>query len=289
MLYFYSMFFVLYDDQLISADTPIIKSGNRGLRYGDGLFETMKCVDGRIHLLPYHFERLWQGALALQMEFPRLFTPKYVEEQIFRLLHKNGHLSFSRIRISLFRGQGGLYDPEHHHPQLLIESWPLSDAYRSLNNNGLHLCLYDQARKSPDAFSQFKHNNFLPYLMGAIEAKKQRCNDAIIINSHGYVCDTTIANLFIIKDNIISTPPLEDGGVAGIMRKLLMEHLPKLGYETKEQSLLPADIANADEVFLSNALFGIRWAGRYNDATYTNIAIQKIYGELRQTSPVLFC
>jgi branched-chain amino acid aminotransferase len=289
MLYFYSMSFVLFNDQLIPAYEPIVRAGNRGLRYGDGLFETMKCHDGLIHLLPYHLERLWQGALALQMEFPRLFTPTYVEEQIFRLLQKNGHLSFSRIRLSLFRGQGGLYDPEHHHPQLLIESWPLSDGYRSLNSNGLQLCLYDEARKSPDAFSHIKHNNFLPYLMGAIEAKKKKCNDAVILNSHGLICDTTIANLFIIKDEIISTPPLKDGAVAGIMRHQLLQLLPMLGYQVIEKSLAPEDVSDADEVFLSNALFGIRWVGGFHDASYSNSIIQKIYRDLRQTSPALFC
>ncbi len=280
---------VIYNGSRINANEPIISAGNRGLRYGDGLFETMKCVNGKMLQFAEHMQRLRNGAAALQFEIPKHHTDSFFEEQIISLLKKNRHDEFARIRLSFFRANGGLYDAEHHRPNWLIETFPLSDVYSELNLNGWHLCLFDACRKSPDAFSQFKHNNFLPYIMGAIEAQKQKCKDAVILNSHGNICDTTVANLFIIKQEIIYTPPISEGCVAGIQRAQLLKHLPLLGYRIEEKPLSIADLHEADEAFVSNSLFAIRWIGQFNNKNYGNKMAQKIYLDLKQTCPFLFC
>ena len=212
-----------------------------------------------------------------------------LEEQIIGLLEKNKHQDFSRIRFSLFRTNGGLYDAEHHRPNWLIETFPLSEVYNEWNVNGWHLCVSDACRKSADAFSRYKHNNFLPYIIGALEAQKQKCKDAVILNASGNVCDTTVANIFIIKNERIYTPPISDGCVAGIQRAQLLKLLPGMGYSVEEKTLNVSDLIDADEIFVSNSLFVIRWVGQFENNSYGNKLTQKIYQDLRQTSPFLFC
>ena len=280
---------IIYNGSRIDANLPIITAGNRGLRYGDGLFETMKSVKGNILQFPEHMQRLRAGALSLMMEIPKLHTDAFFEDQIKGLLLKNKHENFGRIRLSLFRANGGLYDPEHHRPNWLVETFDLSDVYDEWNANGWHLCLFDACRKSADAFSQFKHNNFLPYVMGALEAQKQKCKDAVILNASGNICDTTVANIFIIKNECIYTPPVSEGCVAGIQRAQLLNLLPRIGYQVEEKPLSVSDLREADEIFVSNSLFVIRWVGQFENKQYSNKLTQKIYQDLRQTSPFLFC
>lgn len=290
ILYFYTiMNSIIYNGSKINTNEPIITAGNRGLRYGDGLFETMKCVHGKIFQFAAHMHRLRKGAQALQFEIPQHHTDPFFEAQIISLLKKNQHEKSGRIRLSFFRANGGLYDAEHHRPNWLIETFPLSDVYHEWNINGWHLCLYDACRKSADGFSQFKHNNFLPYILAALEAQKQKCKDAVILNANGNICDTTVANIFIIKKETIYTPPISDGCVAGIQRAQLLEHLPLLGYQVEESSLTVADLLEADEIFVSNSLFVIRWVGQFENNNYGNNLTLKIYQDLKQTCSFLFC
>jgi branched-chain amino acid aminotransferase len=136
------------------------------------------------------------------------------------------------------------------------------------NEKGLSINIYPEARKAIDTFSNLKSNNYLPYFMAALYAKQHRLNDCLILNTNGNVCDATIANIFIMKGNIVSTPPLSEGCVAGVMRRYLLEHLSSVGYKPAEVPITIPDIRNADEVLLSNAIYGIRWAEQFDDITF---------------------
>ncbi|MCX6294032.1 MAG: aminotransferase class IV [Sphingobacteriales bacterium] len=168
------MAFINYNGKYIDDSNPIIQANNRGFRFGDGIFETMKFKKGKIIFVDEHLSRLWQGLKRFQFDLPKLFTPDYLEKQILGLVQKNKNSS-ARIRLTVFRGNGGLNDPENHNPNFIIETWNLPETNGDLNENGLQCILFKDALKSIDAFSNLKHNNYLPYLMGAIEAKKMKC------------------------------------------------------------------------------------------------------------------
>ncbi|MEO8861884.1 MAG: aminotransferase class IV, partial [Ginsengibacter sp.] len=128
--------FFLYNNKFYAENTPVISSENRSLRYGDGLFETMKVTKGRIVNKQYHFERLFSGLDLLQFEFPKSFSAIFLEKKITELITKNNHFNNTRIRLMIFRGNGGIFDPENNNPNYIIESWNLSDEME-LNQNGL--------------------------------------------------------------------------------------------------------------------------------------------------------
>jgi branched-chain amino acid aminotransferase len=128
-----------------------------------------------------------------------------------------------------------------------------------------------------DVLSSLKTNNYLVYAMGAIHAKKHRFNDSLILNSSNRVCDSTIANVFWVKDKKVYTPPLSEGCVAGVMRANLLTRIPNEGLEVTEKEATEQDLLDADELFLTNALNGIRWVRQFRHKTYDNAIATRLY------------
>lgn len=281
--YLYPMNYFNYNGKLFKEGTAIIGADNRGLRYGDGLFETMKLKNGRLLFEDEHFARLWRGMNILQFDIPRHFTVEILQAAIKQLAEKNGHERAARIRLNIVRGDGGLYDAKNHSPNYIIQTWPLAEVNDAWNSNGLVLGIYEAAKKSCDILSNLKHNNYLPYVLAALQAKKEKWNDAIVLNVYGRVCDTTIANIFIIKDNVVYTPALSEGCVAGVMRRMVIKSLLNANWEVVEQELDPAGLLSADEVFLTNSMYNIRWVQGIGEIAYRNVVTQQIFSTIIQT------
>jgi len=279
LFYFEHMNHINLNGKIQTGDKPALLVSNRGYRYGDGLFETIKVINERILLEQYHFERLFSGLTLLQFEIPKLFTAGKLTGEILDLCKKNKCVQRARVRLSVFRGNGGLYDADKT-LQYVIECWPLDESVNTLNENGLVIDIYPDAIKSCDVFSNLKSANFLPYNMAALFAKENKLNDCLVMNTNGNIADATIANLFFIKGNKIFTPALAEGCVNGVMRKYLLEKLQDAGYEIYQNPVSVADIEYADEIFLSNAINGIRWVKQFRDKIYSNINTVEIYDRI---------
>jgi len=271
--------YLLYNGSFYKSDQPLVTADNRGLRYGDGLFETIKVKDKKIYFSDWHCERLFHGMQLLGFEPPAYFTPAYLLSQVNELCKKNGHIN-ARVRVNIVRGNGGLYDPENHFPNCIIQSWPLPESQYQLNEAGWVTGVYQEAKKSIDSFSNLKSNNYLPYLMAAQYAKKQQWNDALLLNSEGNICDASIANIFIVRNGLVLTPPLTDGCIAGIMRRYLAENMVLQGFEFREKTISVEDLLTAEEVFLTNTIRGIRWVQGCKNATYVSKLSTAIYTRL---------
>lgn len=272
-----------YNGKIFKEHSLIIGADNRGLRYGDGLFETLKIKNGEIILEDEHFARLWNGMLVLQFEVPKHFTPEKLKKEIEQLVIKNNHQHAARVRINIIRGDGGLYDAKNHTPNYIIQTWALPENNGNWNSNGLVAGIFEDAKKSCDTISNLKHNNYLPYVLAALKAKKEKWNDAILLNTHDRICDSTIANIFLIKEGIILTPSLKEGCVAGIMRKQIIKEAIQNNWPLKETEITREDILAAEEVFFSNSIYTIRWVQRIGDSTYKNSFTQKIFDALFTT------
>ena len=272
--------FLFHDGKFLRSDKLLISPDNRSFRYGDGFFETMKWKNGQVMLQQLHLERLFHSLELLKFKPPNYFTAEYIIQAIQELVKKNQHHNLARIRLTIFRGEGGIYDHQNHFPHLLIQSWDLNESNNKLNENGLDIDIYRLSVKSADHFSSIKSNNYLPYVMAAIWAKEQHLNDAILLNADGNIADATIANVFMVKDGFIKTPPLSDGAVAGVMRRHLLNQLNHLGYEVQETSIAPADLLQASEIFLTNAIYGIRWVKQLGNTPFSHQLTEKIWKEI---------
>jgi branched-subunit amino acid aminotransferase/4-amino-4-deoxychorismate lyase len=251
--------FSINNGKLIEQNQPLILPDNRAFRYGEGLFETMRWQFDSIPLFEYHWKRLTESLPLLYFELPVHFTAGYLKEQIQKLCKKNHHTQSARIRLTIFKGEGGIWETPSSSFNWLLQSWPLPADQPQLNVNGLDIGVFEAGRKSCDAFSNLKTNNYLIYALAAQYAKTKHLNEVIILNQYGRICDTTIANIFFIKDQRIYTPALSEGCVNGVMRAYLIEQLQKENTPVEQGTYTIEDLLGADEIFLTNAIQGIRW------------------------------
>ena len=282
--------FFNYNGRFFEQAETVVSADNSSYRYGDGLFETMKFVNGNILFEEYHFERLFSGLKILKFNTPSFFTKQKILEETKALCLKNKCEVLARVRLSVSRGNGGLYDCDNKF-SYLIECRTLEQPNTSLNGNGLIIDVFPDARKSVDAFSNLKSANYLPYVMAAVWAKENKLNDALILNQHYRICDATIANVFWVKDNKIHTPPLSEGCVAGVMRRKILdvspgsyrEQVAGSGLEMNESLLTEGVLEEAEEIFLTNVTTGIRWVKQCGKKVYQNTLTSKVFAELKRT------
>lgn len=240
---------LVFDNRFYPADTLLVGASSRGLRYGDGLFETMRVGDGALLHARYHFDRLWKGLSVLSLAAP--FAPEPLEALILELCTRNGHSASARVRLNIFRGE-----PVH----FIIETFALDPAPVT---DGLEIDVYPHGRKAFDAFANLKHNNYLVYILAADWARAQGLDDALVLNTHERVADAATSNVFWVRSGKLFTPPLSEAGVAGVTRRLLMERFP-----VQETPATPTALLEADEVFLTNAIRGLRWVRRFGERQY---------------------
>jgi branched-chain amino acid aminotransferase len=269
---------IIYNGNYIEAESGILKSSDHSYRYGDGLFETLKVADGNLLLKEYHFDRLLNGLKILKFTPPSLFTLQTIEKEIVALCSRNNCEKLAKVRLSVSRGHGGLYDCDNNF-SYLIECWPLEQ--KGLNENGLIIDIFPDARKSIDIFSNLKSANYLPYVMAAVWARENKLNDALILNGNERICDSTIANVFWVKHDKIFTPPLNEGCVAGVMRRNILD----FGFQVDESVLTENILLEADEVFLTNSTSGIRWVGQFRSKKYINKVASKLFAAIAKTIP----
>lgn len=211
----------------------------------------------------------------LGIERSEKFTKEKLMQDVMALCSLNDCFNSARIRLAVYRD-------ENNTAGYLMEALPLNETVNRWQE-GLVLTLYPLARKSTDAFSNLKSANFLPYVLAQKFAEERNVDDAIVMNIHNRICDTSKANIFIVKNNEIFTPALREGCVNGIMRGVVIEEVKKLGYALHQDALSEEQLLAADEVFLTNAMQIIRHVSQYKTATYGFTTTKKIFDTVCKT------
>lgn len=273
--------FFIYNNQYFLSHEPVITIANRGFRFGDGLFETIRMYEGEILNADFHFERLFYGMETLQFDIPGYFSKDFFVHKINGLLLKNSIFENARIRMMVFRGEGNVDKIDNNSPDFIIEAISLNDKIE-LNENGLVVGIFPDAKKSCDPFSNLKSNNALPSMMARLFAKKNNLGDAIILNCFDRICESSIANVFIIKDRSIYTPPLSEGCIAGTLRRWMLEKYSSDEFVISEKILSVNDVSDADELFLTNSIQPIRWVRNLGKKSYGNTITKEIFKEIIQ-------
>ncbi len=266
------MNYVNHNGKLLPKEDALVPADNNTFRYGYGLFETMLVQEGDIMLGQYHMERLFGGMKQLLFELPALMTADLLTEQVLVTARKNNMERLCRVRLQVYAGGGGLFSREANRPGYVIECFGLEPTAMQLNENGLVAGIAEGISKSTDSLSNLKSCNGLIYAMAAKQAMAHKWNDALICNTHGNIAESSIANVFWVKDGCIYTPPLSEGCVAGVMRRHLME---KTAIEEKPFSM--EDLYEADEIFLTNAIKRMKWVGIAGKRQLKNALCKSIY------------
>jgi len=272
---------VNFNSTVVSKDSNFLNHENRGLRYGDALFEAIRVIDGHIYFLEDHYLRLMSSMRILRMEIPMNFTMEFLGKEIKTLLAAENSKGAFRIRFTVFRNSGGLYLPTTNTISYAIEYNPLKDYYYQLSEKKYEVELFKDFFVNKDMLSNLKTNNRILNVVGSIYAKENDYDNCLLLNNQKQVVEALNGNIFTVNGKTIKTPPLTDGCLNGILRKQLVGILAKLeDYELLEASISPFDLQKADELFITNTIAGIISITKYRKKLFitdtAKLLIQKL-------------
>lgn len=275
--------FILVNGEYHFKEKFAISYKNRAFCYGDALFETMHANGTEIQFFEDHIVRLKYGMQSLKMLVPAAINSGAIKKEIIKLLHKNKLYQGVRIRLSVFRNEGGKYTPSENTTSYLVETEFIENDKYQLNQKGYIIDVFKEIRKPINTFSNLKTANSLLYIMAGLYAKEKKLDDCILINEHNNLIESISSNIFLIKGRTMTTPALNNGPVAGIMRKQILKIADSVGFIiNNESSINEKDLLNADEVFFTNSISGIKWVLAYKEKRYFNQNIKKLIDKLNQ-------
>jgi branched-chain amino acid aminotransferase len=267
---------LLLNGELKDAEAGLFTGHNRMFRYGDGLFESMRMINGELCFPRRHMQRLLTGVQLLQLRLPDNFLTNSLEAWAQKLWEENGNPPGSRLRLSVFRNDGGYYAPEVNDATWLLELWPMEHDRYAINEKGISVDLYQDIRKPINKLSSLKTANALLYVLASLHATAQNVDDAILINTNTNVIEATGSNLFAVKNGVLYSAPVSEGCVAGVMRSVVMEIAQENRIAVYEVPLPLSVLLNSDEIFLTNAVKGITWVGAYRAKRYYSQTARKL-------------
>jgi len=226
---------------------------DHGLLYGDGVFEGLRAYRGKVFRLDKHVRRLYESAKAIWLEIP--MTPAQMSEAVNEAVRVN-KIEDGYIRLVVTRGAGTLgLDPNRcSNPQVIIIADAISLYPKELYENGLDIVTVSVQRMSPAALSpRIKSLNYLNNILAKIEGLRAGCIEALMLNHKGEVAECTGDNIFIVRDRVLWTPPLEAGILEGITRDAVIEVAQGAGIEVRQWPMTKHDIYIADECFLTGS------------------------------------
>ena len=237
---------------------------NRGFLYGDGVFETLKIVGGKILFFEDHYFRLMAAMRIVRMEIPMNFTLEYLEEQVLSLVEKNKIEQSARARITVYRNNGGLYLPTNNTVSFLIQTSAIENPVYSISEKEYEVDLYKDFYIPKQLLSTLKTTNKMIHVTGSIYAKENDLDNCILLNDSKNVVEALQGNLFMRMGNTLITPPISEGCLNGIMRKQILSFAKKeTNLEVVEQVISPFDLQKADELFVTNVIRGIQPITKY--------------------------
>jgi branched-chain amino acid aminotransferase len=280
-------FFMVNFNKNILENIDQLSINNRGFAYGDALFETIKASYGKLLFWEDHYFRLMASMRIMRMEIPMNFTMEFLEEQILATLEANGlSNASSRVKLTVFRNEGGLYLPETNDVSFLIDVKPLQTDFYTLEDDFYEVDLFKDFYASPSLLSSLKTNNKALNVVGSIYAKENKLNNCLVLNTDKQVIEALNGNVFVVKGKVIKTPPIENGCLKGIMRKQIIEVIKSLPeYKLVEESISPFELQKADEIFITNVIVGIQPVTKYRKKIFksevSKLLVQKLNIKIR--------
>ena len=254
----------IINGEVIAGESLELSLNNRALNYGDGVFESIKYSFNRLNFWEDHYFRLMASMRLLRMEIPKYFSPEYLEKQLLACAGANGLLDgAARVKLLVYRKAGGRYTPVTNDVDFIVTAEPLENAAYQLNEVGLNIDLYKDFFIQPGMLSNLKLIGSGIYTIASVFRTENKYDECVLLNDRKEVVEAISSNLFILKGKEVYTAPLSSGCLKGVMRKQVIDLLPRLGYEVKEETFSPFELQRADEIFLTNSIKGVQWVSNY--------------------------
>ena len=259
--------YILHNFDLLREEDFSLKINNRSFLYADGFFESIKVINSNCFNLEFHFERIKKTVAFFKMDIDSSISQ--FEDLLDKLIDKN-EIEGGRIRIVFYRESEGKYLPKENKLSFIAEIEKSNNGFL-FNKNGLKLGVFKEIRKDKSKFSNYKTTNAAIYVLASIFAKESSLDDCLLLNIEDNIIESSNSNLFIAKGDRIITSPLSGGCVDGTMRKFI-----KNQFDVLEKSITKEDLFSADEVFLSNAIEGVKCVESFEEKKYQSHKIARL-------------
>ncbi len=244
---------IFLNDRLIDTDKAGVSVTDSGLLYGAGLFETMRSYNGVVFSLKDHLDRLFFSAGALSIN--NTYSRKYITDAIYKVLKAN-KLTDARLRLTLTAGP--MSEPEEkRRTTLLIAATKLQPYPPEYYKNGVLVVLSPFRQNTAEPIYGHKTTSYFSRMLALKSAHQKRAAEALWFTVDNRLAEGCISNVFLIKDSVLYTPPIETPVLAGVSRKTVCQIALKNSVEFVEKNLYISDVLDADEVFLTNVIMQI--------------------------------
>ena len=245
---------------------------DRAFKYGDCLFETLRYCRGRFHWLDLHLQRLRRGCELLGMPLPEDLLSAQLHQSL-QWLREQG-VEEAAVRLSLSRGESLRgYGDVRGEPGLGLALTDIDLPWRVVADPAA-LVICDLRLSDQPRLAGIKHGNRLEQVLAAAEVREAGADEGLLLDQGNHLVCAVSANLFAVVDGTLLTPPIVNCGVAGTVRRLIIEGLAtRCGLAVEEQALPADDLHRASELFLTNALLGLRSVSRCPGRSFTSAPV----------------
>ena len=234
-----------FNGELLFEENMKLSSENRGFKYGDAIFETIKVSNKKVIFWEDHYFRLMASMRMLRMKIPMQFTLEFLEQEILKTVAVQDRASSFRVRLNVYRKGGGLYTPKTNQIDYLIDV--KANTYQTKKTYSVDV--FKDFYSYSGLLSTVKTNNRMLNTLASIYAKENDLDNCVLINEKKGVVEVANANIFILKGTIIKTPALTEGCIKGIVRTKVIEIIAKnKEYTLEETNISPFEIQKADNL-----------------------------------------
>ncbi|WP_418263623.1 aminotransferase class IV [Flavobacterium faecale] len=262
----------------ILAEEANILTQNRGFLYGDAVFETVKIRKGVILFLEDHYFRLMASMRVVRMEIPMNFTMEYFEEQLLLVVKANNISEAARVRITVYRNDGGYYLPKKNTVSFLVHGTALEVNEYLFDTNVYEVDLFKDFYITKQLLSSIKSTNRLLNTAASIYASENGLDNCLLLNDSKNVVEAIQGNVFMVLGTKLITPPVSEGCLNGVMRKQILALAKKIeNLEVVEAVISPFDLQKADELFITNVIKGVQPITKYRKKSFqTKVSCQLV-------------
>lgn len=262
-----------YNGNIILPSNIQLSHENRAFKYGDGIFETIKVQNRKVLFWEDHYFRLMASMRMLRMKIPMEFTLEFLQNEILKTVEAQNNGTIFRVRLNVYRKNGGLYTPKTNEVDYIIEVKEYIYKVKTTYTTDLFKDFYNYS----GILSTIKTTNRILNTLAGVFAKENNLDTCILLNERKGVVEATNGNIFIVKDTVVKTPSLNEGCIKGIIRKKLIEIIQKHpNYTIEETSISPFEIQKADEVWVTNAIIGIQPVTNYRKKEFRTVIGEKL-------------
>jgi branched-chain amino acid aminotransferase len=237
---------LLYNDQLVETSVALLSPGQVGYLNGWGVFSTIRVSDGVLFAWERHWARMHRDAALMRVPFPE--DSGWMHSHLMKLVEAN-EAREATLRVAVIRNRGGMFEGEGISRDFDMVAFT---TYLKDWGTSVKLALVPHGRHAASRFAGVKVTSWAQNLVCYEEAHARGFDEALLLNERGEVSECTSANILAAKGDTVFTPPLHSGCLPGVTRELLLDAVHAPGLAVRERDLLPADLEDMDEVFMTS-------------------------------------